>query len=348
MIENQFVCYRDWQEIPESANQLFSLTEKTSLFFSRTWYENLSTTALSDDQSMMMACVVAGKQVRAILPLMQQSGNACSSLSSIYTSLNTFLLSQDNRPAILSCMAQGLKKLPFELIRLQPIAQCDENILALEQAMKDAGFESRRYFRFYNWTHRLQGQSFSDYMAARPGRVRSTVARKRRKLEREHGYEIRLYTRDSLEQAVADYQHIYRASWKATDAFSGFTAGLVSSFGAQGWLRLAILYVDGDAVAGQIWLIAHRKANIFRLAFDESWRAYSPGSILTHYLMQHAIDEDQVEEIDFLTGNEGYKQDWMSVRNERWGWLLYKPPKPETQREKLFKSLKKLTFWSQT
>jgi CelD/BcsL family acetyltransferase involved in cellulose biosynthesis len=34
-------------------------------------------------------------------------------------------------------------------------------------------------------------------------------------------------------------------------------------------------------------------------------------------MMEQVIDRDRVTALDFLTGNEGYKQDWMSERRER-------------------------------
>ena len=71
----------------------------------------------------------------------------------------------------------------------------------------------------------------------------------------------------------------------------------------------------------------HKKANIYRLAYDPDWKKYSPGSILTEYLMHYVIDTDKVTEIDFLTGNERYKQDWMTIRRERLGVRLAKPLK---------------------
>ena len=74
-------------------------------------------------------------------------------------------------------------------------------------------------------------------------------------------------------------------------------------------MRLGVLYAGENPIAAQIWIVAHRKAGIFRLAYDESWSKY--GSILTAYLMKHVFEVDQVEEVDFLTGNERYKQDWM-------------------------------------
>ena len=42
-------------------------------------------------------------------------------------------------------------------------------------------------------------------------------------------------------------------------------------------------------------------------------------------MMEHVIDVDQVEEIDFLTGNDAYKQDWMSARGEYSGIAAYNP-----------------------
>ena len=87
----------------------------------------------------------------------------------------------------------------------------------LQQAMESSGYTCFRKFRFYNWVHRLHGASFADYMAARPSRVRNTIARKQRRLEREHGYEIRLFTEGDVQQAMADYYAVYNASWKARE-----------------------------------------------------------------------------------------------------------------------------------
>ncbi|HBE93350.1 MAG TPA: GNAT family N-acetyltransferase [Gammaproteobacteria bacterium] len=314
----EFVCYTDWEQLPASADTLFARGEKNSLFFSRRWYENLAANALDDDLHLLLACVVDGDSVLAILPLRTHHNGNWHALNSYYTSLYTLLLSHVNQQAILDCMAEGLGHLAFQSLRLEPVAQDDPTLDKLQQAMEDCGFESHRYFRFINWSHRLQGQSFEQYLAERPSRVRNTIARKRRKLQREHGYEIRLYTDNDLKQAVADYNTIYKASWKTGERFTSFVPALVSTMARPGWLRFAILYIDDQPAAGQIWFVVHSKASIFRLAYDETWQRYSPGSILTAYLMEHVIDTDKVESIDFLTGNEHYKQDWMSERRERW------------------------------
>ena len=155
-------------------------------------------------------------------------------------------------------------------------------------------------------------------MAARPARLRNTIDRKQRKLEREQGYDMRLYIDNDLQKALADYNAIYTASWKANEIFGEFIEGLVTNMSGQGWLRLAILYIAGQPAAAQIWFVVNARASIFKLAYDESWKQFSAGSILTSYLMKQVIDVDKVDEIDFLTGNDAYKQDWMTERRQRW------------------------------
>ena len=69
---------------------------------------------------------------------------------------------------------------------------------------------------------------------------------------------------------MADYNTIYKASWQGGERFTGFVPALVNMV-QPGWLRLAILYIDGQPAAGQIWFVVHGKACIFRLAYDEAW-----------------------------------------------------------------------------
>ena len=71
----KFVCYTEWDQLPESANALFVQGEKDSIFFSRPWFDNLTAVALDDDHTMALACLVAGNKVLAILPLMQIKGD---------------------------------------------------------------------------------------------------------------------------------------------------------------------------------------------------------------------------------------------------------------------------------
>jgi hypothetical protein len=336
----EFACYSEWDQLPESADLLFADAAEDSVFFSRPWFENLVGHALEDGQSMLLACVVDGDRVLAILPLMSRGGGHLHALGHLYTSLYSLLLARHDRQEILACLANGLRQLPADSLRLAPIADDDSRLQQLQQAMESKGYACFRNFRFYNWVHRLRGESFAEYMAGRPSRVRNTIARKQRKLEREQGYSIRLFGGDDLHQGMADYNAVYNASWKAKELFGDFVHGLAKRLSGQGWLRLAVLYIAGKPAAAQFWFVSNGKASIFKLAYDEAWKRYSPGSILIHRLMEHVIEIDQVEEIDFLTGNDAYKQDWMSERRERWGLYCAKPRPPKGRADRLLDAVK--------
>ena len=164
---------------------------------------------------------------------------------------------------------------------------------------------------------------------------------KKRKLEREHGYEIRLFTGDEVPRNMPDYYVVYNASWKQNELKNAdFQDCFVEDFSRAGWSRLAILYIKGQPVAAQLWFVHHNKASIFRLAYDKRWRQYSTGSILTSFLMEYVIDTDRVDEIDFLTGNDAYKQDWMSERRERFLLSCVNSTIPESRYERFVESLK--------
>jgi hypothetical protein len=322
----KFVCYTDWNQLPESANARFEQGEKDSLFFSRPWFENL-TAALADDESMLLACVVAENRVMAIMPLIISTGTTWYALKHRYTTHYSLLLADDDQDRVLACLAEGLGRLPIKALLLEPVASDDGRLDGLRRALESAGFSCEHAFRFYNWIYRVQGESYAAYMAARPARLRNTIARKQRKLEREHGYDIRLFTGNEVPFKMSDYYTVYSASWKANEQYVRFLDGIVADLSKPGWSRLAILYVKGQPVAAQLWFVVHGTASIFRLAYDEAWKPYSPGSILTSFLMAYVIDTDKVELIDFLTGNDAYKQDWMSERQERFALSCVKSGK---------------------
>lgn len=337
----KFNCYTDWGQLPESANILFEQSAKDSIFFSRRWFENLST-VLNAEQTLVLACVLEGSEVVAILPLLKSAGKSWYALKHRYTPVYTLLLARDNRTQVLTCMANGLSQLPFTGLLLDPVSDNDDNLERLQCALQLAGFSCERVFRFYNWILRLQGQSYADYMASRPAKLRNTIERKKRKLAREHGYEIRLFSADEVPPKMTDYYTVYNASWKANEQYADFVDDMVAAFSKAGWSRLGILYVKERPIAAQLWFVHHGKASIFRLSYDKVWRQYSVGSILTSFLMAYVIDVDKVEEVDFLSGNDAYKQDWMSERRERFVLSCVKKVKPTDWLEGFIKTLKRM------
>ena len=228
------------------------------------------------------------------------------------------LLVENNKHKILQCLAQGLSQCSFHSLKIGPISADDNTMNLLEAALQSSDLSCNRYAQFFNWYQTTKNQTFEKYMQGRPSKVRNTIARKQRKLQREQAYNIQLFRKHEVLQQMTDFDAVYEASWKSNERFKETMYGFIKCFSKQDWTRLAILYIDKKPVAAQIWFVVHNKASIFKLAYDETWKRYSLGSILTQYLMEYVIDVDKVTEIDFLTGNDRYKQDWMSERRQRW------------------------------
>jgi CelD/BcsL family acetyltransferase involved in cellulose biosynthesis len=93
----------------------------------------------------------------------------------------------------------------------------------------------------------------------------------------------------------------------------------------EGWLRLGIACYDKVTVASQIWMVMNGTAYIFKLAYDEDYKKLSPGTVLTSFMMEYVINTDAVSTIDYLSGDDNYKKDWMSLRRERHGMAAYNP-----------------------
>ncbi|MDR3299167.1 MAG: GNAT family N-acetyltransferase [Candidatus Accumulibacter sp.] len=191
----------------------------------------------------------------------------------------------------------------------------------MARALKTQAYRVDSYACFGNWYFAVDGKSYADYLASRPSRLRNTIRRGLVKAQKAGALEIVIHQNPglALENAIADYLNVYRKSWKPVESHPQFISGLCRQSAHEGWLRLGILKLDKEAVAAQIWLVHADKANIYKLAYVQGKNPFSAGTLLTAEMTRHAIDVDRVSEIDYLTGDDAYKQDWMSARRERRG-----------------------------
>lgn len=192
-------------------------------------------------------------------------------------------------------------------IGLYPLERVDE----LTAALRRAGWFTVQ--RPMGGRHILpvDGRSFSDYWAARPGRLRTLVRRKGRNSP--FTLSIDHHLTDDL---WSDYLAVHAHSWKAAEPEDGldFLHDLARRESTAGRLRLGFARLDGRAVATQLWTVDDGVALIHKLAHDRRHDAGSPGTLLSHAMFAQAIDGDRVTLIDYGTGDNDYKTDWMEQR----------------------------------
>jgi hypothetical protein len=333
-------AYDHWDMLPGQIQMIFECAGTQSVFLSREWFENLSQTALNPGQEVRFFFVEDSPKGGPLLLLPMYTGHAnlfqprtLSSLTNFYTPFFAPLFSSDcESQTALRVLAMTIAKDSprWDMVNLRCLDKDSANFGGLQQAFKTAGFVVQTYFSSGNWYEPIHERNYEEYMRGLRSSVRNIARSKAKKIERTGRARIQLVTGgEALSSAIRDYEQIYSSSWKTAEPYPGFMPGLLRAFAAAGWLRLAIAYVDGEPAAAQVWFIANHMASIYKMAYNPKFRDLSVGSYLTMYMMRHSIDVEKVMEIDYLTGDDDYKRDWMSHRRERWGILAMNPDTPK-------------------
>lgn len=216
--------------------------------------------------------------------------------------------------------------LPADRIGFEALDPARRSFTALKRGLARAGYWIEAYPCFINRFLSLDGASFESYWAARDPKLRNTVDRKAKALLRQFGATIERYvSARHAGEAVQLYQHVYARSWKSAEPFVDFIPGVIRTALAAGAGEVAILKAAGQPVAAQIWLYGGSGATIFKLAHDECWDRFSPGSVLTRHMMEAAFRAGCFAEIDFGRGDDSYKRLWLPQQRWRWGLAAYQP-----------------------
>ena len=201
---------------------------------------------------------------------------------------------------------------------LAPLPDENGEASALAAALRRAGWTV--FFSQCDVNHVLpvKGRSYAQYMATRPGQLRTTLKRK--------GGKVSVSIETAFNPASWDaYEAVYAHSWKPHEGSPAFLRRFAEAEGAAGRLRLGVARADGQPVAAQFWTVEGGTAFIHKLAHTEESRPLSPGTTLTAALMEQVIDRDRVTLVDFGTGDDPYKRDWMEAVRPRYRIEAFRP-----------------------
>lgn len=321
--------YPDIASLPTAAIELFEDAEVDYPEFSAGWFANLQRTVFPADPDVGYYVAERSGQPMAILPVRRiRAGIArrVEALGNYYTSLYSPILAGEAMALDLAALLQAASHNHggAHEMRFAPMAPGTPAYTATKAALRSIGWIPFPYFCFGNWYLKVT-TDWKTYLEQRDGQLRSTLKRKGNKFAAAGGTLEIVTAPAHAEAAIADFIHVYSHSWKKPEPYPDFIPGLIRWLAAQGWLRLGIARLDGKPVAAEIWIVSHGKARIYKLAHDQEYSSYAPGTLLTAHLMRHVIDHDRVSEVDYLIGDDPYKKDWMSDRRERWGIVAYNP-----------------------
>lgn len=314
-------------ELAQDLSQAFLKSESINIEFGLNWLRHLATTTLANDEVAFLYTAKSNSGDFIVLPLrVNQKSRQAHSLSNFYTSLYSPVVQSSSPLNLLTALFQHLQRSQLiSAITLSPLAADEALFDDIQRALQQANWRGvHSWSCFWNWTHTVSDGGYAAYLSARPSILRNTIARKTRKFFNSQNGSIELICdNSSIARGIDQFKWVYDRSWKQAEPFPEFIPGLLKLAADNNYLRLAVAYRNDKAIAAQLWLVHNGTASIFKLAYDENFKHLSVGTILSAFLMEQVIDKDRVRTIDYLSGDDRYKEQWMTSRRERRGIAAY-------------------------
>ncbi|MCX7864085.1 MAG: GNAT family N-acetyltransferase, partial [Novosphingobium sp.] len=279
--------------------------------------------ALSEESGMQpLVAVARNGGDRAVLAL-RRAGKRIEALANWYSFTVRPVLTPGADPVrLLRALACDIRRQAARII-LAPLPDENGEASGLASAFRQAGWLVFREACDTNHVLHVAGRSFAAYLAGRPGHLRSTLRRKRSKVD------ITIET-DFNPESWDAYEAVYARSWKPQEGLPALLRRFAEEEGRAGRLRMGLARAGGgQPVAAQFWTVEDGTAYIHKLAHCEQAKPLSAGTSLSAALFEHVIDIDRVSLVDFGTGDDAYKRDWMEDVRLRYRLDMMRPLSPE-------------------
>ncbi len=326
-------CFAHPRDLPEDALALLRRNEQAYVEFGADWFGLLADTVFRDQAQVALYVLRRQGRALAVLPVGTQPGAAggqeVGALANYYTTLYAPALDDELTPEDLLPLTLALRKnhRGTPAFRFWPMDPQAHEFELLRDALRLAGLSPHEYFAFGNWYLQVNGD-WQSYLKNRSGQLRSTIKRMTKRLAADNGHLEIIRDEADVERGISAYEAVYGASWKVPEPYAEFVPGLIRLCARRGWLRLGLAWIGDKPIAAQLWIVNAGRAHIYKVAYDEAYKAVAPGTLVTALLLEQVIDRENVTEVDYLIGDDAYKKTWMSHRRERFGLVAYDPATP--------------------
>jgi hypothetical protein len=312
--------------LPADASPLFAAAP---CFFSTwAWWDCVLAHAIPRHAEPRLLLIRENEQATALFPMLLDPDNGgFRSLTTPYTTLYEPLIAPGHagRAAPFAAFARYCRSFPATRIDALDPATAAE----FAAGCRTAGLVAARFDHFGNWREDVAGLDWSAWLARRPGAPRETIRRRMRQAERLAGARFELFDyRSDIQAGTAAFETVYARSWKEPEPFPAFNPAQIRGAASLGVARLGVWWIGGVPAAAQFWIVEHGQATVLKLAHDEAFKAHSPGTVLTAWMIRRMIEDEHVSAVDFGRGDDTYKQGWVSARRQRVGLLLINPRHP--------------------
>lgn len=322
--EPQFLDLRDkWNRLAESQRH-------RSLFFFHEWFQ-AAWEWRKHDSTLAILCAYAGDAVVGVLPLVLsivRTGvfplRRLELLTVPDTQLCDLMVAEEQTEAVVGAIVDELtrQRSRWDELRLDYLMEDALAGAALRDALWKHGFRSELRARGRNLSIALD-TSWTDYYNTRSRSLKkaNNLAASRLKKRGDivvEWFEPGTRERDELNAALNAVTEISRCSWKRETGTTLDQAGpgafirRLSELASQaGWLSIWTLKLNDQPLAMEYQLVYEGQVHALRADFDASCTDVSPGSYLSHHLLQELFKRG-LKRYYMGPGENAYKLRWSS------------------------------------
>ncbi|GAB1715081.1 MAG: hypothetical protein NTAFB05_01230 [Nitrobacter sp.] len=129
-------------------------------------------------------------------------------------------------------------------------------------------------------------------------------------------------TPDSTQAAFETFLELEAASWKGEEGTAllcdagdaAFARRLIENLAAFGLASVALLCVDGEAIAAQVLFYSGQRAYTWKTAFNASFARFSPGVLLADKAIRNLVESGQIATIDSCSFPGGFMAQLLTSR----------------------------------
>lgn len=135
-------------------------------------------------------------------------------------------------------------------------------------------------------------------------------------------------------EAFEAFLKLEQASWKGArgtallcdDTDAAFVRELAAKLSAGARASVALLRVDGKAIAAQVLMYSGRTAYTWKTAFDAEYARYSPGMLLVDKVTEQLFADPTIENIDSCSYEDGFMAKLWTARRKMVEMLMHVGP----------------------
>jgi CelD/BcsL family acetyltransferase involved in cellulose biosynthesis len=159
------------------------------------------------------------------------------------------------------------------------------------------------------------------------GKYRREMKRRQNRLEKMNPLSFEIHTeREGLDAALDEFFHAEASGWKGHGGSAirndlsaeRFWRNLSHCAAERKQLRLHLLRSGGEVIAGQLGIVFGRTYYCLKIGYDEKYRSFGPGALMTREAIQHCIEDPQVAFYDFAGAAMPYMSNWTSLAYRTW------------------------------